>query len=227
MTRTQWALIALVAVLVSALWWLLLWQPVGEDITALREQVATTEAEVATQQQRAAQLREVRARSPEAEFELATADELVPAGAQLPSLLRQLQLAADDSGVRLESVTPTRPGAVAESVNGLATIQLSANATGSYFQIIDFARRLEDPEITSRGLVWQRSSFSVEDYPTLTVAVTLEAFARIPGAGPAEELPPADAAAEGDAGTEGDAVEGDEPTEPQAPVVGDDVEEVQ
>lgn len=223
MTRIQWILVVLVAVLVAGLWWLLLWKPVAEDITALREQVATTELEVTQQQQRATELREVRAQAPEAAFELATADQLVPTDARLPSLLRQLQLAANDAGVTLETVTSTRPGAVTGSTSGLAVMQLNANASGSYFQIVDFARRLEDPQITARGLKWQRSSISVEDYPTLTVALTLEAFARIPNAGAVEALPPADTGAEDEVVTDGE-----EPTEPQAPVVGDDdAEEIQ
>ena len=221
MTRIQWVLGSLVAVLVAALWWLLLWQPVAEDITALREQVVTTEAEVATQLQRAAELREVRAQAPEAAFELAVADQRVPAEARLPGLLRQLQLAADESGVTLVSVTPTRPGAVAASTTGLAAIQLNVNATGSYFQIVDFSRRLEDPDITARGLKWQRSSLSVETYPILTGSFVLEAFARIPDAGEPEALAP-DAATE-----DGTPAEGEEPTEPQAPVVGDAEEEIQ
>lgn len=181
MSRLAWLLSALVAVLIVLLWWFLMWVPTQETIRDVEDRTDEVEALTATMRTRAAELRQVRDAAPEAAAELASADVLIPRDAALPSLLRQLQQAADESGVRLDTVAPSRPVTIETSVGEASRIDLGLSLTGTYFQLIDFTRRLEDPFLTGRGVLWRSMSISRgSSYPTLDVTVTARVFAQQP-----------------------------------------------
>lgn len=207
MSRLAWILTALVAVLVGVLWWFLLWSPTSDEIEQLRAETETTRAQVQQQRAEEARLRQIRQEAPEAEAALAASQVIVPSDAALPALLRQVQQASDDAGVRLLSISPGRPSEVGDAPGGLATMTVSFNIEGTYFQIIDLARRLEDPVLTGRGLVWNTASFSIGEYPTLGVSLSAQVLTRV--VGPAAATPPEDPATEEPAPEDG--------TEPVAP----------
>lgn len=178
MSRLAWVLTALVAVLVIVLWWFVLWSPTSDDIDQVRADTEAARAQ--TQQERAeeARLRQVRESAPEAEAALAASRVLVPTGTELPALLRHVQQAADASGARLVSIAPARPVEVDEAPGGLAGVQVNFAVEATYFQLIDLARRLEDPEITARGLVWRNAIFSISEFPVLDASLSAEVFSR-------------------------------------------------
>ncbi len=212
MNRLAWVLTALVAVLVVVLWWFLLWSPTSEEIDQVRADTEDTRSQ--TQQQRAeeARLRRVRESAPEAEAELAASRVLVPTGTELPALLRHVQQAADESGARLVSIAPARPAEVADVPGGLAGVQVNFTVEATYFQLIDLARRLEDPEITARGLVWRNASFSISEFPVLNASLSAEVFSRIADAPEVAAEDPPEAPDDGD---------DREPGEPVPPTVDD------
>lgn len=186
MNRTAALLSALGAVVLLALFWFLLYSPQRADIAALdvqadglRSQQQTTLAEIA-------RLEIVRTQIPQIEANIAAAESVVPRSAALPSTLRQLVLAADSSGVVIESITPTRPirsTSVDEAVvlpPDLASIQLSLSVTGGYFQVVDFLRRIEDPTQIARGIVWEALDIAPDEYPALTVLISGQMYAILP-----------------------------------------------
>lgn len=185
MTRQAALLTGLAAVLVLVLFWFFLFQPRNDEIAELREQTDAAIAQQAQLEQEIARLEAVRAEAPEIEAALATAEGIVPRELALPSALRQLQLAADDAGVSLDTIAPGRPAAVAGEVPDLAEITIAVTLSGSYFQIVDFLRRVEDPTILPRGIEWSSSLLSVQDHPTLSVVLTGEMYAVLPAPAPA------------------------------------------
>ncbi len=180
MSRVAWLLTVLIAILVIALYWLFIWSPVRAEIADTEDQIEAAQDRATNARNRAAQLRAVRDGAPEAAAELAAADVLLPRDAALPSLLRQLQQAADDSGVRLTSVTPARPSPFDTSVGEVSRIQLGLQLEANYFQLIDFTRRLEDPLLSGRGVVWRSASISRSAPPVLSVSLAADVFTQVP-----------------------------------------------
>lgn len=178
MSRLAWILLALVGVLVVVLWWFLLWSPTSEEIELTEAETEQVLVQAQQQRQRAAQLRQVRERAPEAEAQLALARTLIPQDVGIPALLRLLQTAADDAGVRLNSISPSAPSPTEIGEATVEVVGVSMAIEGTYFQIIDFARRIEDPAITGRALLWNSANLSPSDYPTLSVTLSGQVFSR-------------------------------------------------
>jgi Tfp pilus assembly protein PilO len=167
----QVALIAgLAAMLVVVAFYMFGWRTQSERIAEIEEQIAAVEQEQTVLQQRIVRLQDVRARAPEFEAQIVVAESIVPRELALPSALRQLQTAADDAAIELISITPGRPTTVGEG--GLAPVPVAVQVTGSYFQVIDFLRRIEDPTITPRGVTWTQIALSPSDHPTLSASIS-------------------------------------------------------
>jgi hypothetical protein len=214
MSRTTTILAALGVVAVLAAWYLLLWTPRVEALETVQADIVSAQQSQATAQARISQLQQVREQAPQLQAELAAAAALLPQETALPGALRQLQQATDDSGATLVSVSPARPVPVeavpgaAPTASDLYAVGLSLEIQGSYFQIVDTLRRLEDPTISPRGFVWESVALTVDEYPNLTVAVNGRMFAvlQAPPAAPdpaaqppAAEDPPAEGEATDDA----------------------------
>lgn len=191
MNRQVGLISALAVVLLLVAFYFLAWAPKSEEIATIEEDIEDVLRQQATTQQRIRALEEVRQRAPQIEADITTAEAIVPADVAFPATLRQLQLSADDAGVRLVSIAPGRPLAVAEGAD-LATITLGVVVEGSYFQLIDFFRRIEEPAITPRGIVWEAVSLAEAEYPVLSASAQGRMFALLPApaaAAPAQPQP--------------------------------------
>jgi Tfp pilus assembly protein PilO len=200
MTRVQVLLAALAAVLIVVLFWFLVWQPGQEEREDLEQQIAAVQIRQQELTAERGRLREVRERAPEIDAEIATANRIIPSSADVPGVLRVLQSTADDAGVVLRVVQPTRPQQLDLAPAGLSFIGLSLQLEGSYFQIIDFLRRIEDPTITARGIRWEGATLTRNDdeYPVLEIALTGSLFSQLP-VPPEEPEPEPDEDADTDA----------------------------
>lgn len=216
MTRTQILLSGLAAVLVLVLFWLLLYSPRSEELAEIRAETEDIEARQVQTAQRIANLEDVRDTAPAQEAALAAAQSIIPRDQALPSFLRQLQLAADESGMVLSSVSPSRPTAaeIEGGASGLHRINVVAALEGSYFQLVDLLRRIEDPEITPRSVLWNSVSVGgdPEDHPELQVSLQGDLYALLPTA----SAPEPEAQDEDEADVEAEADEDD--TGPDAEV---------
>jgi Tfp pilus assembly protein PilO len=193
MKRQVLLLSIIAAVLVVVLFYLLAFQPKRVELAEVEERIAAEQSEQVRLEAELGRLRQVREGAPEVEAELAAAEAIVPREPAIPSALRQLQVASDESGVVLQTVSTSRPAPVDGGPQGLASISVNTQVLGSYFQVVDFLRRTEDPSITPRGIRWGSVNLSKQDYPTLTVTVSGEMFALLPVA-PAEAEEPTDEA---------------------------------
>ena len=193
MTRVQLVLAGLAAVLLIVLYWLLLWSPQQDELDAVRVDIEAAQQEQDRLSLELEQLRAVRSEAPQVEAELSAARAVVPTDPGLPATLRQLQSAADESGATLLAISPSRPEQIEDAEQGVSAIGVNVQLVGGYFQVVDFLRRVEDPSITPRGLVWGDLGVSRDEYPALTVSLSGTMFTHLPAppdAEPAEEPEP-------------------------------------
>lgn len=178
MNRQSLLLSAVAAVLVLAVYWMFLLSPKRKALVEAEAEIAAAIDQQASLQNRINALRDVRAQAPSVEARLAATEALLPADAALPATLRQLQLAADESGMVLSALSPGTPAAVdVEGVPpGVSQMSLSLSMTGSYFQVIDFLRRIGDPTITPRAILFDSISLGPAGYPTLSVSLSGRMF---------------------------------------------------
>lgn len=218
MTRTNVLLGGVIAVALVILAWLFLISPQNDELAQVRADTEAQNAQAVAVQSQIVGLEQVRADAPRLEAEIAEIDSIVPSDPSLASTLRQLQAAADDAGVQLLTVVPTRPSKMAEAQPAtIHEMDIAINLEGSYFQTVDFLRRIEDPSITARGLEVTTVSVSKnpETYPTLTVALSARAYAVLDEPPVVvEEAPPTPAATDSEAGVGDDGQSDDQQDAP-------------
>jgi Tfp pilus assembly protein PilO len=184
MRRQHVALAVLAAILLVVLFWLLLWQPQRAELTEVEEQIAAQQQQQQQLGLELQRLRMIREEAPEVEAQLAAAEAVLPRSSALPSALRQLQLAADESGVVLQSLSASPPTQLPNASEGLSSIDVTLQLAGGYFQLVDFLRRVEDPSITPRGLRWGNATLTRGEYPTINIGLGGRMFAELAGPPP-------------------------------------------
>ncbi|MGH3441714.1 MAG: hypothetical protein ACRDUY_06660 [Nitriliruptorales bacterium] len=184
MNRPVALLVGLGALVVAVAYYFLLWAPKSDRLAEIEAAIEQADLQQIQLQQRINTLQDVRSRAPDLEAQIVAAESIVPPEMAVPAALRQLVLAADDSGVDLMQVSPARPAPLAAAEEpGLASMNVTLQVEGGYFQLVDFLRRLEDPTISPRGFVWAAVSLTPADYPTLTANVSGAMFAVLRVAG--------------------------------------------
>ncbi|MBS3941954.1 MAG: type 4a pilus biogenesis protein PilO [Actinobacteria bacterium] len=187
------------AVLLVVLYGVLLFKPAREDLAALQQEVVSLEQQEVLLTAQLEKLAATRRAAPELEAELIAARVVVPEEAGVSAVVRQLQSAADEAGLELTSLSPSRPQPTTPEAGplSLARIPIAMDVKGSYFQVVDFLRRLENPNISPRGFIFNSMSLAVGDeWPQLQVTFQGEAFALVEIAG-AEPPPPVAPAPDG------------------------------
>ncbi len=174
MNRQTTLLAAVGAVLILALYWMFLLGPKRTELSETNDAITAAIDQQRTLTNRINALQDVRAAAPAAESRLAATEALLPSSAALPATLRQLQLAADESGLTLNTVSPGPPSPVtlANVAGGVSSMTLSVSMSGSYFQIVDFLRRIGDPQITPRAILWQSAAVGLGEYPELSLSLS-------------------------------------------------------
>lgn len=178
MNRQALLLTAVGSLLVLALYWMFLLSPKRAELAETNEAIIAAVDQQAQLTNRINALKDVRAAAPAVEAQLAASEALLPSGPALPPTLRQLQLAADEAGLFLSSVSLSQPSPlVVEGVPaGVSQMSATLALTGSYFQVIDFLRRVADPVITPRAVLWSSVSLAVADYPQLSLSLSGNLF---------------------------------------------------
>lgn len=224
MRRYRAPLAALVvAVLLGAAFWFLLYDPKRTEHAEVAEEI---EQLIVRQQQlrnQISRLEEVRDNELAIRADLARLEEFIPAGTAQPAALRQLQLTADAAGVAIAGVEYSDPVLIEDAPETgepgtvLARIPMTVRMEGGYFQAVDFFRRVE--AAMPRAVLVQSVAMTegTLGFPSLLTTWTGDMFTIVPLA---EAEPEADEeAGEGDEddqaeeGSDGDAPAspGDEP----------------
>jgi type IV pilus assembly protein PilO len=180
--------VALVAV-VAVAWFFL--------ISPLRADIASTDASIQEQRTRLEQANKklaaaqtTRAEGKKNQARLMELAKMVPNDTQVPSLLVQIQDLADQAGIKFTSVAP---GDATES-SGFKIVPLQLQFTGTYFDLSDFAYRVEQlvagpgrlmavknislkmGDTTSETTASGSTATTTGKSPSLTVSMTLYAF---------------------------------------------------
>ncbi|HUG85235.1 MAG TPA: type II secretion system protein GspM [Euzebya sp.] len=207
---TRNVLIAVAAMLVLGVaFYFLVWSPLDDQEVALVAETATLDSQAQQLRNQLAQLQEIQDSELEIRADLTRLRALIPSGdpAQ-PSFVRAAQLAADASGVSIQSLTFGLPAVVEggppADAEGLVLAQISLNGVieGGYFQVVDMFRRLEVEVVRAVQVDTLGITEGSEEFPQLSVAVTGRIFVLLPvsqvqeAPAPAPP-PPGDGAAEG------------------------------
>lgn len=137
-------IIAIVSgVIVCLLFYVLAILPRQGELNDVRAQIDTENARTQQLRSTLAQLEALQRQAPRLEADLAEIRELVPEDDQLANFIFQLQESANAAGVDFIEVTPELPKTPPENAP-LAEIRVTLGATGGYFSVQDFIRRLYD-----------------------------------------------------------------------------------
>lgn len=128
------------AVLVGG--WFLLISPKRAAVAELRGQVDTQESSNDGLRAQVQGLQALQAKLPQQQAALARIQSKVPDEAALPELLRVLNQAAIDSGVKLTGVTPTAPAAIANAT-GVSGVDVALLIEGDYVALEQYHLALE------------------------------------------------------------------------------------
>ena len=140
MTRKMRMLLsAVVLVAIVAMAWMFLISPLRADIAGANTSIVDEQTKLSSAQAKLAAAETTRAEGQKNQARLLELAKMVPQATQVPSLLVQVQDLADQSGIDFLSMSP---GAPTES-SGFQIIPLQLQFTGSYFDLSDFAYRVE------------------------------------------------------------------------------------
>ena len=128
---------------VLAAGWFLLISPKRAEVADVRSQVAAQESSNNGLRSQVQALQTLQAKLPQQQASLARMQSKVPKEAALPELLRVLNKAATDSGVKLTGVTPTPPAAVS-GANGVSGVDVALKVTGGYVALEQYQLALEN-----------------------------------------------------------------------------------
>ena len=106
MTRNTLLLAVLGAVLLIVLWFLFAFKPASDELADVNAEIQAAQDQQQQLETQIQRLQAIRADVTTIEAELAAYNTVIPDDPALPALLRELQVAADDSGLELRSVAP-------------------------------------------------------------------------------------------------------------------------
>lgn len=132
---------AVAALIVCMLFYVFFIRPRKSEITRVETEITAAQG---TQQQLRLELQNLQAlkeNAPELNATLEQIRGFVPKDDEVPNFIFQAQEAASSSGVDLVKITPELPKSPAEPAP-LAEIRVTMSATGSFFSLQDFIRRL-------------------------------------------------------------------------------------
>jgi Tfp pilus assembly protein PilO len=183
------ALVALLAVFLLVL-------PKMGEVSTTQDELQTAEDQEVTLAAQLNALQDAQAAAPETEQEIAAIDAQVPPTADLPSLFRLLQGAADRSVVDFFSFTPGSPAP--NTAGTFSTIASQVTVSGGYFAIDEFLFLLETlpraAKVTTLAVTPSSAASGETTTSTsnLQLQVTVEFYTTDTSAGPGSVPGPSD-----------------------------------
>ena len=183
--KVRMAISGVALIVIVALAWFLLISPLRADIAETDNAIAAESTRLVAAQAKLAQAEITRAEGRKNQARLLELAKMVPYSSQVPSLLVQIQDLADQSGIKFISVSPSDP----KESEGFQIIPLTLEFTGSYFDLSDFAYRVEQlvaapgrlltvksVQLQLGGTTADGSGGPAKASPDLKVSMTLYAF---------------------------------------------------
>jgi Tfp pilus assembly protein PilO len=192
--KRQYAIGAAAAVAVFAIFFLFLIKPTTSKISSTRAETETARSDGRSLRLQLDTLRAAQKDAPAIQARLARFNVLLPSEPDLPTIIRQLQSASDESGIELSSIAPSPPTAMAGQPT-ISSMQVVLQVRGGFFRMESFLARLE---LLQRVVEVQNLSMSPTRDPetgfiTLQSTVTLRTYVvsagATAGATPAQPTP--------------------------------------
>lgn len=190
--RIRLILIGAGIVIVALLVYFLLISPVRGDIGELHDDIDAQDQLIQALEQELAQAAQTERDGRTNQARLIELSKMIPAEAEVPSLILQIQDLADRSGIDWIQVSPGQPTAN----EGLAylTLPLSVNFKGTFYDVTDFIYRAEQMVagpgrlLTVKDVAFGISELNGTNSPEMNIRMSIWAFVM-----PAEALAPAPA----------------------------------
>ncbi len=138
------------AVVITALWFFLLWKPQGDDLSKAKSDRAAAQAKADQLSGQLAHLKKLEANAAVLERDRALLAAAIPSSDQLDAFILSTNEKATAAGVSFVSVSPQQPGTgaapagAAASASGPQSVGLQIQVTGDYFAILRFLEAVRD-----------------------------------------------------------------------------------
>jgi Tfp pilus assembly protein PilO len=137
----------LAAILVGAIGYFLLVGPKKAQVDKTQKAIESVENQITQQKDTFKQLSDIKNRSAEFEAELASLQAKIPQQPELPSLIRNLQAAADPvTGAGLPWLSFTPSDIAAGTAGGVSSYSFGMKVAGFYSEVVDLIYRMERME---------------------------------------------------------------------------------
>ncbi len=130
-----------VAVVMLAAWWFLLWSPAGDAVAAAKTRFDTANSQVAPLEVQRDRLLSIQEDLPQLQSRLQTLSAAIPDQASMSDFLLAASEAEVESGLDFLTVSASPPQQ--STTPGLSKIQVQLTGNGGYFQMLDFINRLQ------------------------------------------------------------------------------------
>lgn len=135
------------AIVVGAAGYFLLVGPKKGQVDKKQKEIEATESKIQQEKSTYKQLTDIKNRSAEFEAKLASLQAKIPQQPELPSLIRNIQAAADPrTGVGLPWLSFSPSDVTASTTGGVSSYDFSMRISGFYDQTVDLIYRLERME---------------------------------------------------------------------------------
>ena len=187
--RSRIILTVVIALLACfALYWFFV-KPQRAELALVREQIAQEEIRTTQLQAELQRLQELQENAPALEAELSEFRRFVPKKPDLSNFIFQVQEAANRAGLDFVQISPELPASPPEGA-ALAQVQSSVVATGGYFSLQDFLRRLYSMDRALRADSVSIAVSSLQPYGTrLSMTLSTRIFFELPGDVPSSVAP--------------------------------------
>jgi Tfp pilus assembly protein PilO len=140
--RNQLLIGGAAVLVIVLLWYFLLYKPLGDDLTSAQEQTSAEQKKTDGLQADLARLQSQAKNASKQQALLRTLDAAVPKNPDLAEFIIQANDIAESSGISFLSIAPTPPAAG----DGASVINMTISISGSFFQLQDYLRQLEQLE---------------------------------------------------------------------------------
>lgn len=167
-----------VALLIVVVWYVGFYSPKSSDLSKAHDDLTAAQASQQTLKAQLSNLRGLEANRAKQQAVLQKLSAAVPPTPDLASFILQANDIATQSGVAWLQVSPGLPAA---GSGGPATISLSMQLEGGFYQVYDYLNRLENMQrlvlVDSINLSGKGTAGGAPD-PTLSVSITARMFTR-------------------------------------------------
>ena len=142
MKRNQLLIGGAAVLVIVLLWYFLLYKPLGDDLTSAQEQTSAEQKKTDGLEADLARLQSQAKNASKQQALLRKLDAAVPKNPDLAEFIIQANDIAESSGISFLSIAPTPPAAG----DGASVINMTISISGSFFQLQDYLRQLEQLE---------------------------------------------------------------------------------